>query len=172
MDAEKLLAEAIQNEPQITTDLKEVAVEVSAEMVGLKNKFKTEESLSEKLAKISVKNVKKLTELNFSIEDAVENVLSYRAEKFNDALRYTFVLSDERYVFAFKKFVSLLKQRGYKVPRERIWNAWKIVKPAKKRNPKKKLKLTSSHHFLETQNPAIQSQSSTRMKQRKKAENP
>jgi len=125
--AQKLLAEATRNEPEITKDLQEITLEISAEIVGFESKFKTEKSLSEKLARNSLKNIKRLLETDFSIEDAIENVLSFRAEAFNDALRYTIVLSNENYVFGYKKFLGLLNQRKYEIPKKRIWNAWKNI---------------------------------------------
>ena len=48
--ARKLLAEAGENEPQITNDLQKIASEISAEMIGLENKFKSEESLARKIS--------------------------------------------------------------------------------------------------------------------------
>ena len=46
--AENLITQAVKNEPEITETLQKIALEVSAEMVGLEHKFKTEESLTQK----------------------------------------------------------------------------------------------------------------------------
>lgn len=125
--AQKLLAEAIKNEPEITKDLQEIASQISVKLIGMESKFKTEKSLSQKLAKNSLKNIKRLLEEHFSIEYAIETSLNFRAEEFNDVLRFTVILSDENYVFGYKRFLSLLKQKNYKIPKSRIWNAWKNV---------------------------------------------
>ncbi|MDQ3180889.1 MAG: hypothetical protein M3Q33_10255, partial [Acidobacteriota bacterium] len=72
--AKKLLAQAEENEPKITADLQTIAWEVSAQMVGLENKFKSEESLTRKLVDTANANSQTLEEV---------------AEIINDALRFT-----------------------------------------------------------------------------------
>ncbi len=47
--AKELLIQAEENEPIITADLQNLETAVSAEFVDLRNKFKTEESLTRKL---------------------------------------------------------------------------------------------------------------------------
>lgn len=46
---QQLLAEVRKNEPQITKDLQSIALSNNAKLVGLKNKFKSEQSLTRKL---------------------------------------------------------------------------------------------------------------------------
>ncbi len=48
--AKNLLKQAGKNEPKITQDLQKSASEVSAEMIGLEYKFKSEASLTEMIA--------------------------------------------------------------------------------------------------------------------------
>lgn len=110
--AQKLLAEAQENEPNITKDLQTIAREVSAEMVGLENRFKREESLTRKLFDTANTNLQTLREV---------------AEIINDALRYTFVLPFETYAREFQRTIKILESAGYQVPKSRIWNAWKYI---------------------------------------------
>ncbi len=110
--ARKLLNEARENEPQITADLQNIASKIPAEIVGLENKFKREESLARKLADIV--DIDLLT-----FEESIEII--------NDALRYTFVLPFEFYSESFHKILEMLKNTGYRVPLNRIWNARKNV---------------------------------------------
>lgn len=125
--AKQLLKRAQKHEPQITKDLQNIASEVSAEMVGLEDRFKTEESLTRKIAEGSVKNVRKFFESGYSLENAIEKAVKMRAERNNDTLRYTFIFSFEKYVFGFKQSLQKLKQNGFKVPEDKIWNAWKNI---------------------------------------------
>ena len=52
--AHELLKHAEAYEPQITADLQKIASKVSVELVGLKHKFKSEESLAEKITQKSL----------------------------------------------------------------------------------------------------------------------
>ncbi len=125
--ATNLRTQAEKNEPSITEDLQKIAVEVSSEMVGLEYKFKTEESLTEKLIGKVRADLTNLLSTGFSEDEAIEKSLGLRAKQNNDALRYTFLISAERYVFAFKKTVHFLKELNYKIPEKRIWNAWNNI---------------------------------------------
>ncbi len=107
--AQKLLDEAQENEPQITADLQTIAREVSAETVGLENKFKTEVSLTRKLINGAIPNLQTIQEV---------------AEIINDALRYTFILPFETYNEDFRQIVERLRNSDYQIPESRIWNAW------------------------------------------------
>ncbi len=63
--AQKLFAEAVENEPPITVDLQKIASEISVKMVGLENKFKSEESLIRKLvgrANINSETIQEIAE--------------------------------------------------------------------------------------------------------------
>lgn len=108
--AQRILAEAAENEPQITADLQKIAPEISAEIVGLENKFKTDESLTRKILNAVKINQQSLEEIS---------------ETINDALRYTFILSPENYTKGFHRAIEMLWEAGYFVPERRIWNAWK-----------------------------------------------
>jgi chemotaxis protein histidine kinase CheA len=110
--AEKLLDQAKENEPNITADLQNIALEVSAKIVGLENKFKTIESLTQKL----------MATANLNSQTIVE-----ASETVNDALRYTFILAVENYVIFFEQTIEILWQSGYYIPENRIWNAWKNI---------------------------------------------
>ncbi len=110
--AQKLLDEARESEPQITNDLEKIALEVSAEMVGLENKFKSEISLIRKL-------------VGMTQTDSAE--IAQIVEKFNDALRYTFILPFEIYMKSFRKTLEKLQDKGYEIPENKIWNAWKNI---------------------------------------------
>lgn len=123
--AQKLIREAIRNEPAITKDLQKIASEVSAEMVGLENKFKANDSLSEKITQKTQKNIKIFRESDYSFEEAFEKALKIQVKNINDVLRYTFILPFDSYVFTFKKSLENLKRNGYKILENKIWNAWK-----------------------------------------------
>ncbi len=110
--AQKLLAEAEENEPRITAELQNVAQKVSAEMVGLENKFKTEDSLIRKLIDAVNGNFEKLPR---------------KAQIINDVLRYTFVLPIDFYAERFHKTIERLTELGYQIPKNRIWNAWQTI---------------------------------------------
>ncbi len=125
--AKSLRTKASKNEPQITENLQSIAAEVAAEIVGLEHRFKTEQSLTEKLVGKVRADLSNLLSAGFSEDEAIEKSLDLRAKQNNDALRYTFLISAERYVFAFKKTVHFLVELNYKIPERRIWNAWKNV---------------------------------------------
>ncbi len=110
--ADELLKQALENEPRITADLQNIALEISAEMVGLENKFKTEVSLTRKLINGAIPNLQTIQEV---------------AEVINDALRYTFILPLETYNEDFRQIVERLRNSNYQIPANRIWNAWKNI---------------------------------------------
>ena len=110
--AKELLKQAIENEPQITADLQNIAWEISGEVVGLKNKFKTEISLVRKLIDRADFNSESIREI---------------AESVNDVLRYTFILPFEIYAKGFRQTIETLRELGYQIPENRIWNAWQTA---------------------------------------------
>lgn len=110
--AEQLIALAEENEPNITADLQNIASEVSAEMVGLENRFKSEESLIRKL-------------IDYVGDDFQR--LKRKAETVNDVLRYTFILPLESYAEKFHETRERLSELGYRIPENRIWNAWQTI---------------------------------------------
>ena len=125
--ANALLEQATQYEPNITEDLQKIAAEVAAEMVGLEHKFKSEESLTRKISDEAAKSARSLIDLGYSIDEAVKKSTMRQAERNNDALRYTFVFPLEKYVFGFRQTVEKLRQTGYEIPENKIWNAWKNI---------------------------------------------
>ncbi len=110
--AQELLSQAIENEPKITENLRAIANEVSGEIVGLENKFKSEESL-----------VRKITDKADFNSESVYIV----AESVNDVLRYTFILPFDGYKKEFEQTIEELEKSGCKVPKDRIWNAWQTA---------------------------------------------
>lgn len=116
--AQKLVAGAAENEPQITADLQKIISEISAEIIGLENKFKTKESLTRKLLNKSYGDPRKLQKA---------------ADRINDVLRYTFVLPFETYADGVRRTIESLRESGYRVPENEIWNAWKSIGTGKDR---------------------------------------
>lgn len=113
--AELLIARAKENETQITVYLQGIAAAVSAEMVGLENKIKTEESLTRKLTLLADKDKSSQTD---------KQKLGKFARRNNDALRYTFVFQFEKYAQGFQETIEQLKKAGFEILPNRIWNAW------------------------------------------------
>jgi hypothetical protein len=110
--AKKLLAEARANEPDITAALQTIARGLSAEMVGLEHKFKTEASLLRKLTDAAGDDMKRLR---------------WKSKTVNDVLRYTFVLPGEVYGEGLRQTLEYLRECGYQIPEHRIWNAWENI---------------------------------------------
>ncbi len=113
--AEESLAQAGENESQITADLQNIAPEVFAQVVGLEGKCKTKESLCRKLLLLARKD-----NSNQSIQKKLEKF----ARRNNDTLRYTFVFQDDEFAQGFRNAVEMLKQKGFVIPSNRVWNAW------------------------------------------------
>lgn len=116
--ASELLAQANENEPNITEDLQTIATEVLAEMVGLEHIFKTEDSLSRKLVDKSYENLRRLPK---------------KAETINDVLRYTFILPIQNYAIGISQTVEKLRELTYQIPEDKIWNAWQTIGSIKDR---------------------------------------
>jgi ppGpp synthetase/RelA/SpoT-type nucleotidyltranferase len=108
-----LLDAAIEIEPSVTQDLQRIVKIAGGEMVGLEDRFKSEESLMRKLEE-RVKE--RRPNLSFQLS------LVKQSERINDSLRYTVVFSTEDYVESYKQFVSQLERFGYTVVRS--WNDW------------------------------------------------
>lgn len=122
-----LLARASKNEPPITADLQKIALETAAEMAGLEHKFKTKASLTEKLLKNSSKHLSYISAERNANSATIEKSVARTARQNNDALRYTFLVSIEKYVFCFKEVLSELEKSDYEIPSKYFWNAWKNV---------------------------------------------
>jgi len=125
--ARHLLANAHKHEPHITADLQKIASELSAEMVGLENKFKTLDSLIKKISKFFGQTFEYLLLQGFTTENAFEESFSQAVGKSNDVLRYTYVFPTDSYIFGYKKSLAKLKEFGYEVLEDNIWNAWKNI---------------------------------------------
>ena len=67
--AKQLLKRTHIHEPQITEDLQKIALDVSAEIVGLEHKFKTEPSLAERITQKAVNNTRILVEAGYLITE-------------------------------------------------------------------------------------------------------
>jgi hypothetical protein len=104
-----------------------IASEVVAEIVGLEHKLKSEESLTRKISDESAKSAKSFVGFGYSIDEAIEKSTKRQAERNNDALRYTFIFSFEKYVFGFRQSLQKLKQKGFEITENKIWNAWKNI---------------------------------------------
>ena len=81
-------------------------------MIGLENKFKTEDSLTQKLIDVAGNDLQRLQR---------------KAKNINDALRYTFVLPFTVYAESFLQTLQKLNELGYQIPEHRIWNAWETI---------------------------------------------
>jgi hypothetical protein len=107
--ARKLLAEARENEPLITKDLKAVAKLNKAKLVGLENRFKEESSL-----------VRKLT----NNAEYRKSSIAKESQRNNDTLRYTMIFSPDDYRHYSLQVLTELKQNGYDVLK--VWDAWAL----------------------------------------------
>lgn len=120
--AQKLLAEAEEHEPRITADLQQIAREISSEIVGLENKFKSEESLTRKLLLLVEKDT---TDMTF------RQKLRKFARLNNDTLRYTFIFPTGEYTKCFREAIEKLEKTGFVIPSNRVWNAWENIGTAR-----------------------------------------
>ena len=107
--AQQLLVEASENEPEITNDVEEIATTLKAEIVGLEDKFKTENSLARKLS-----------------DSAQEKNLPIKiiAKRTNDVLRYTYLFPKNKYAEALNSVQSYFQEKGYQIGK--IFNGWTL----------------------------------------------
>ncbi len=108
--ARQLLAEAGQNEPEITNDVEEIATILKAEIVGLENKFKTENSLARKLS-------------DYAKEKNLP--LKIIAKRTNDVLRFTYLFPRNRYAQGLNFVQNYFQEKGYKI--NKIFNGWTLA---------------------------------------------
>ncbi len=108
--AERLLHEAVENEPSITKDLMRVAKSNDVLLDGLRNKFKSRNSLTRKLADESIK-------WRIPIEKLP-----------NEITTLCVIHSLKKKITAkfFSDTLSELIKSGYEIPKKRIWNAWNL----------------------------------------------
>lgn len=109
LTTQKLLKQAKINEPKITEDLRKITFEVSAEIVGLENKFKSKKSLTEKVVYQAIKYFQYRLNREFSETKIIETTVSGLIKQQNDVLRYTFILPFEKYTFGFRQTLEKLK---------------------------------------------------------------
>ena len=98
-EAKKKYAQAVKNEPKITSDIKSMVSETNGRMVGLDHNLKKEESLLEKI-QADIKDKKKTA--------------AEAANLINDAVRYTIVYKPENLVSSAQTVKLNLTERGYK----------------------------------------------------------
>ena len=110
----ELLEIASKNEPHITEDLMVIAKENTSALVGLENRFKSENSLYRKLND-------RLSIQDFSSFRFAE-VLDDFAKNINDILRYTMDFKFESYTSDCLKTLQMLEEKNYQI--KKIWNAW------------------------------------------------
>ena len=108
--AKLLISGAKENEPEITKILKLAASSNKAKLVGLIDKFKSEQSLTRKLRDLA---------------QTIENVpIETQAENIDDALRYTMILAADDYKKGYQKILRQLENKGFEI--ENVWNAWEM----------------------------------------------
>lgn len=108
--AKQLLEKAKQNEPIITQDLLKIASLINIKIVGLENRFKSEDSLVRKLS-------------DYVMEKGLP--IKVVAKRNNDVLRYTYLLSENDYGTEFESLQKYLELAGYRI--SKIFNAWSLA---------------------------------------------
>ena len=108
--ARQLLAEAGMSEPQITDDVGEIAIILKAEIIGLENRFKSENSLARKLS-----------------DYAQEKNLPFKiiAKQTNDVLRYTYLFPKDRYAEGLNSVQIYFQEKDYQIVK--IFNGWMLA---------------------------------------------
>jgi hypothetical protein len=108
--ARQILSKAAQEEPKVTSELQGLADQNGGKLVGLKDRLKTESSLTRKL----ISNSK-----HMSLEEAAANN--------RDTLRYTMVFDEESYASNVNRTMSELEAQGYK--RVAVKSTWEPDDP-------------------------------------------
>jgi hypothetical protein len=104
--AREILSKYIKSEPRTTALLSELAKKNEMELVGLKHRLKSEESLARKIE---------------SEKDAFGGSARRAAQSMSDVNRYTMQVPPEKYGDAVKDVLEKLREEGYTV---RIKNYW------------------------------------------------
>lgn len=110
-----LIKQARRIEPKITGDLQSLAKQTGGEMVGLDYRFKSEESLTRKIADRTQEKVDKAIKNGKDVESVRSNSIAKETEKNNDALRYTVTFSPDKYAEGYNKTVEALEKQGYEI---------------------------------------------------------
>jgi hypothetical protein len=103
-EARRLLAFAAEEEPAVTSTLREVASAGGGRLVGLENAVKTEASLTRKIGDQAIELLD-----DASPGEAVSRIGS----EVKDALRYTVEADPARYVSTYEHTVEALKSEGF-----------------------------------------------------------
>ncbi|HEX8507884.1 MAG TPA: hypothetical protein VF635_00070 [Propionibacteriaceae bacterium] len=112
-ESAELHARAVDAEPTVTRDVGEAARSVGSKLDGLEHKLKTESSLQEKLTKFPLSRKQR---------NEPEKAIAGRGRSVNDALRYTVISTEERYMTARAKLSDRLTAQGYTLARSS--NSW------------------------------------------------
>jgi hypothetical protein len=112
-EAESLHEKAIDAEPAVTRDLNKVAQGAGGHLAGLEHRIKTQSSLCVKITDFPLDS--------YGLEDP-ERAIAEEGEQVNDALRYTVVATEDRYMTTRSDVREELQARGYSI--ERSANSW------------------------------------------------
>jgi hypothetical protein len=110
----ELLESATQHEPSITKDLFEIAEINNADLVGLENRFKREDSLFRKIHTCFSTQSLLFSQTAQILDDFARNI--------NDVLRYTMIFEIENYTSDCLKTLQMFEEKNYQIGK--IWNAW------------------------------------------------
>ena len=117
-EAVKQIETVKRNEPLITNALQTIEKETGGVLVGLENRFKSEESLTRKFTDRAQKDITKAEKRGKNADEIRNKTLQKISDKNNDALRYTYTFSPEKYVEGYNKTVKTLEKQGYKLESE------------------------------------------------------
>ncbi|MEU5883204.1 hypothetical protein [Spirillospora sp. NPDC047279] len=108
--ADRFIQRARTSEPAITSRMTNIADDVGAQMVGLREALKTEVSLKRKIAtKLKIRTA-------WTIDDALASI--------NDSVRYTMKLSDANYAGGVRQATHQLRAQGYELVPGSWKNTW------------------------------------------------
>ena len=111
-----------QNESIITKDLQTIGKQSGGELVGLDKRFKSEESLTRKFADRIQSRVIEAEKKGKNVDEIRNKYLQKEVDRNNDALRYTYTFSPEKYAEGYNQTVKVLEKQGYKL--EKLDNYW------------------------------------------------
>ncbi len=112
--AQQVYEKATRLEPQITKQVQDLATANGAELIGLKNRLKTVESLERKIGD------KARDEFGGDNEAAAADI--------GDSIRYTMQLDEQNYAGGVKNTIDVLNQEGYKTNVKNYWQENNIYK--------------------------------------------
>jgi hypothetical protein len=112
--AQQVFEKATALEPQITKQVQDLATANGAELIGLKNRLKTVESLERKIGD------KARDEFGGDNQAAAADI--------GDSIRYTMQLDEQSYAGGVKNTIDVLNQEGYKTNVKNYWQENNIYK--------------------------------------------